>query len=163
VAAEAARTRARRPDAGRRRLLADAFEDHVVDSRPQLHGAAQHHPGRPAGQDHGDHLRPGRCAEPPRTEQHRRHRRPESRSGPLDLSVRTVPPTTADVTSADVLTAAVQGTTTSSVPLVDASPSQGPPPGYRVTAISISPLVVTITGDPSVLQRVRSIVLPAVD
>jgi len=77
--------------------------------------------------------------------------------------VRTVPQTTADVTSADVLTAAVQGTTTSSVPLVDASPSQGPPPGYRVTAISISPLVVTITGDPSVLQRVRSIVLPAVD
>ena len=87
----------------------------------------------------------------------------QNASGPLDLSVRTVPQTTADVTSADVLTAAVQGTTTSSVPLVDASPSQGPPPGYRVTAISISPLVVTITGDPSVLQRVRSIVLPAVD
>ena len=87
----------------------------------------------------------------------------QNAGGPLDLSVRTVPAPTFDVSSADVHIQAFQGTTTSSVPLVDASPSQGPPAGYRVTEITISPLVVTISGDPAVLQRVRAITLPAVD
>jgi hypothetical protein len=32
-----------------------------------------------------------------------------------------------------------------------------------VTAITITPLVVTISGDPNVLARVRNIVLPAID
>jgi hypothetical protein len=83
--------------------------------------------------------------------------------GPIDFSTRIVPPATVDVTSADVRTVAVQGTTTSTVPLIDAPPTHGPPAGYRVTAITISPLVVTITGDAGVLQRTRSITLPAVD
>ncbi len=87
----------------------------------------------------------------------------QSANGPLDLSVRTAPATFVDVTAADIHTEAVQGTTSAPVALVDSPPSHGPPQGYRVTAIAITPLLVTISGDPNVLLRVRSIVLPPVD
>ena len=83
--------------------------------------------------------------------------------GSLDLSVRTVPAPIIEVSSVDVHLEATAGTTSESVPLVDASPSHGPPPGYRVTAVTITPQVVTITGDATVLQRITSIQLPAVD
>jgi len=81
----------------------------------------------------------------------------------LDLTVRTVPLYSVDVTSVDIHTEAVQGTTSAPVALVDSPPSHGPPQGYRVTAITITPLLVTISGDPGVLLRVRSIVLPPID
>jgi len=84
-------------------------------------------------------------------------------NGTLDLSIRTVPTTTVDVTSVDIHTEAVQGTTSAPVALVDAQPSNPPPQGYRVTGIAITPQFVTITGDPTVIQRVRSIVLPPLD
>jgi YbbR domain-containing protein len=84
-------------------------------------------------------------------------------NGQLDLSVRTVPATTVDVTSVDIHTEAVQGTTSAPVALLDSPPSNPPPQGYRVTAVTITPLIVTITGDPGVIQRVRTIVLPPVD
>ena len=87
----------------------------------------------------------------------------QNANGPLDLRVRTVPATTYDVTSVDIHTEAVQGTTNAPVVLVDSSPSNPPPAGYRVTAVTITPLVVTVTGDPNVIQRVRAIVLPPVD
>jgi YbbR domain-containing protein len=49
------------------------------------------------------------------------------------------------------------------VALVDAPPSHGPPPGYHVTAVTVSPITVLITGDPGVLGRIQRITLTAVD
>jgi YbbR domain-containing protein len=83
--------------------------------------------------------------------------------GGVDLSSRTSPQTTTDVTSADVHVEAIAGTTSQSVALVDSQPSRPPPQGYRVTGVVITPLIVTITGDSTVLQRIDRIVLPAVD
>ena len=82
---------------------------------------------------------------------------------PLDLTVRTVPLVTLDATSVDIHTEAVQGTTSATVALVDSPPSNPPPTGYRVTGVTITPLLITVTGDPNTLQRVRSITLPPVD
>ena len=81
----------------------------------------------------------------------------------VDLSARTAPPITTDVTAADVHIEAVAGTTTESVPLLVASPSHPPPPGYRVTAVTVTPQLVVISGDPAVLQRIQNITLPPVD
>jgi YbbR domain-containing protein len=81
----------------------------------------------------------------------------------IDLTQRTVPQVGIDVTSCNVHIEAVQGATSTTVPLLDAVPAKGPPPGYRITAITITPLTVTIFGDPSVLARIQNIVLPAVD
>lgn len=81
----------------------------------------------------------------------------------LDTTIRTVPQVSVDVTSADVHIEAFAGTTSASVPLVDSPPSHPPPQGYRVTAVTITPLLVTISGDPAVLARVRNIVLPPMD
>jgi YbbR domain-containing protein len=87
----------------------------------------------------------------------------QTQSGSLDLSVRTVPNPSSDVNSADVHIEAVAGTTSESVPLVDSPPSHPPPTGYRVTAVTITPLLVTISGDPAALLRVSSIILPSQD
>lgn len=87
----------------------------------------------------------------------------QNANGQLDLSVRTVPAVTSDVTSVDIHTEAVQGTTSAPVVLVDSPPSNPPPQGYRVTAVTITPTIVTITGDPNVIQRVRTITLPGSD
>lgn len=81
----------------------------------------------------------------------------------IDLSQHTVPQVGIDVTSCDVHVEAVQGATSATVPLVDAVPAKGPPPGYRITAITITPLTVTILGDPSVLSRIQNIVLQPQD
>lgn len=83
--------------------------------------------------------------------------------GLLDQSVRTVPASTLDVTSVDIHTEAVQGTTSISVPLIDSAPSQPPPQGYRVTGVSITPLLVTVSGNPAALARLHNISLPPVD
>ncbi len=87
----------------------------------------------------------------------------QNASGNLDSTVRTVPSTTIDVTSVDVHIEAFAGTTSVSVPLVDSPPSHPPPQGYRVTAITITPMLVTISGDPAVLARIRNIALAGVD
>jgi hypothetical protein len=87
----------------------------------------------------------------------------QNATGSLDTTVRTVPSTTVDVTSVDVHIEAFQGTTSASVPLVDSPPSHPPPQGYRVTAVTITPLLVTISGDPAVLARIRNIALAGVD
>ena len=84
-------------------------------------------------------------------------------SGPLDLSVRTVPSPLIEVSTVDVHLEAIAGSTSESVPLIDAPPSHGPPAGYRITAVTVTPPVVTITGDATVLQRISSLPLPAVD
>jgi YbbR domain-containing protein len=83
--------------------------------------------------------------------------------GSLDQSVPTAPPIGIEVTSANIHYEAVAGTTSESVPLVDSPPSHPPPSGYRVTAVTISPLLVTVTGDPAVLLRLTNVALPPVD
>jgi YbbR domain-containing protein len=35
--------------------------------------------------------------------------------------------------------------------------------GYRITAVTITPNTVTITGDPTTIGRFRSLTLPAID
>jgi YbbR domain-containing protein len=87
----------------------------------------------------------------------------QNASGALDLSVRTVPGASLDVTTVNLHAESVAGTTSASVPLIDSTPSKPPPAGYRVTGVTITPLIVTISGDAAVLQRVRNITLPAVD
>lgn len=84
-------------------------------------------------------------------------------TGNLDQSIRTAPPISVDVTAVDIHVEAVAGTTSAPVPLLDSPPSSPPPQGYRVTAITITPLRVIISGDPTVLVRIHNITLPPVD
>jgi YbbR domain-containing protein len=86
-----------------------------------------------------------------------------SSTGPVDFTVRTVPAVSADVTAVSIHVEAFAGITHASVPLVDAPPTHGPPSGYRVTGITVTPSIVTISGDPAAVVRVQTIVLPAVD
>lgn len=81
----------------------------------------------------------------------------------IDLTQRTVPQVGIDVTACNVHIEAAQGATSATVPLVDAPPSKGPPPGYRIIGITITPQTVIILGDPSVLARIQNVVLPPVD
>ncbi|HEY1455958.1 MAG TPA: CdaR family protein [Candidatus Dormibacteraeota bacterium] len=88
----------------------------------------------------------------------------ENSSGQVDLAdIPTTPQAGLDVTSASIHIEALPGSTSSTVPLLDSLPSHGPAPGYRVTDVRISPLLVTITGDPVALGKVHSITLPGVD
>ncbi|HUE61425.1 MAG TPA: CdaR family protein [Acidimicrobiales bacterium] len=73
------------------------------------------------------------------------------------------PPCNLDVTATNVRVDAVAGVTTSTVPLLDLPPTHGPANGYRITAITITPATVTVSGDPLALSKVRSVTLPAVD
>ena len=84
-------------------------------------------------------------------------------NGLLDLSTYTVPSAGLDVTSASIHIEAHHGSTSSTVPLVDAPPSQPPPAGYRVSGITISPATVIVTGDAAAIGRIQRILLPAVD
>ncbi len=84
-------------------------------------------------------------------------------SGPIDQTIHTVPDVSLDFTSVSVHIEATPGSTSSTVPLVDSPPSNPPPPGYRVTGITISPLTVVITGEAGVLARISSILLSPVD
>jgi YbbR domain-containing protein len=67
------------------------------------------------------------------------------------------------VTSVNLHVEAAPGASSNTVPLVDLTPSHGPPPGYHVTGVTISPVTVVITGDPAILGRIQRITLPAVD
>jgi YbbR domain-containing protein len=58
---------------------------------------------------------------------------------------------------------ASRGSTSNTVALVIAPPSHKPAPGYRITDVSISPNTVVISGEASVLARIRFINLAPVD
>ena len=75
----------------------------------------------------------------------------------------TQPCASLDPGSVDVTINSVTGTTSATVPLVDAPPSNGPPAGYRIVAISVNPATVIITGDPAILAKIQRITLLAVD
>ena len=85
-------------------------------------------------------------------------------NGAIDLTAcRTQPCANLDVTSVNLHIEATPGASSSTVPLLDAPPSHGPPAGYRVTGITINPITVVVNGDPAVLGRIQRITLPAID
>lgn len=85
-------------------------------------------------------------------------------NGVLDLTQNsTIPASSLDFPTVTVEITAVAGSNYSTVPLVAAAPSHGPPPGYSITGVTITPATVIISGDPSTLGRIQRIVLPPVD
>lgn len=85
-------------------------------------------------------------------------------NGLVDLTTcRTDPCAALDTLTASIHIEAVQGSNSSTVALLDSPPSHPPANGYRITAITITPNIVTITGDPTTIGRVRNITLPAID
>src|SRR5260370_440852 len=59
---------------------------------------------------------------------------------------QTVPTSSLDIASVNLHAEAQTGTATRSVALVDSNPLHGPPTGYHVTAFTISPITVVLTG-----------------
>jgi YbbR-like protein len=89
----------------------------------------------------------------------------EQNGRPLDTSLflKTVQPSGLDQAGVAVHIEAKTGTTSKQVVLVDAPPTHGVPSGYRVTAITIDPISVLITGKADALIKIKSLTLPAVD
>jgi hypothetical protein len=89
----------------------------------------------------------------------------EQNGRPLDTSafLKTVQPSGLDQAGVAVHIEAKTGTTSKQVVLVDAPPTHGAPTGYRVTAITIDPISVLITGKADALIKIKSLTLPAVD
>jgi YbbR domain-containing protein len=89
----------------------------------------------------------------------------EQNGTPLDLTTlsKTVPASSLDVTTVAVHIEAKTGTTSRQVVLIDSAPSHGPPTGYRVTAITVAPLAVVITGKADVLVKIQNLTLPPLD
>jgi YbbR domain-containing protein len=81
----------------------------------------------------------------------------------LELTKQTVPPIKFEPSSVTISAQAKPGTTLRQVVLVDAPPSHGPPPGYRVTNVTVDPITVVISGPPEVLARITLVTLAAVD
>jgi hypothetical protein len=86
-------------------------------------------------------------------------------NGLVDLSTcqHTDPCATLDTLSASIHIEAVPGLNSSAIVLIDPPPSHPPANGYRITAVTITPNQVVITGDPTAIGKIRNIVLPAVD
>ena len=85
-------------------------------------------------------------------------------TGLVDLTTcRTDPCATLDTLTASIHVEAIPGSNSSTIVLLDSPPSHGPANGYRITAVTITPNTVTITGDPTTIGRFRSITLPAAD
>jgi YbbR domain-containing protein len=89
----------------------------------------------------------------------------EQNGAPLDLTnfSKTVPQSGLDVSGVEVQIEAKTATTSKQVVLVDSPPSHGPPSGYRVTAITIDPIAIVITGRADVLVKITTLSLPAID
>jgi len=83
--------------------------------------------------------------------------------GPINLGHPTYPLLGLDVSTVAIHIEASQGSTFNTVVLVASAPAQPPPSQYQVTGISINPVTVVISGDPSVLGKIQRIVLPAID
>ena len=89
----------------------------------------------------------------------------EQSGTPVDASnfTKTVPQSGLDVSGVEVQIEARTATTSKQVVLVDSAPSHGPPAGYRVTAITIDPIAVVISGRADALIKITTLSLPAVD
>ncbi|HET6311401.1 MAG TPA: CdaR family protein [Candidatus Nitrosotalea sp.] len=82
---------------------------------------------------------------------------------PLDVTKNTVPAVSLDPSTVQVRVEAKPGTSSRQVVLVDAQPTRGPAPGYRITDVKIDPVTVVISGPPDTLTTITMITLPAVD
>lgn len=88
----------------------------------------------------------------------------QNNNGALSLEpCTTVPCASLDVQNATITIDAQTGSSSSTVALVAAAPSRPPPSGYQVTGVTVSPVTVIITGDPTTLGKIQRITLPAVD
>jgi YbbR domain-containing protein len=88
----------------------------------------------------------------------------QNSNGLLDLTAsRTEPVASLDVSAVSIHIEAAAGSTSSTVPLVDAPYINSPAAGYHVVGITISPGTVIITGDAAALGKIQRIVLPAID
>jgi YbbR domain-containing protein len=88
----------------------------------------------------------------------------QNNNGALNLEpCTTVPCASLDVQNATITVQAQTGSSSSTVPLVAANPTHPPPSNYEVTGVTVSPLTVIITGDPTTLGKIQRIILPAVD
>jgi YbbR domain-containing protein len=89
----------------------------------------------------------------------------EQNGRPVDTSLflKTVQPSGLDQAAVAVHIEAKTGTTSKQVVLIDAPPTHGVPNGYRVTAITIDPIAVLISGKADALSKIKSLTLPAVD
>ena len=83
----------------------------------------------------------------------------------LDLTRNTSPSVTLEPGFVQVRVDAKPGTSTRQIVLIDAPPTRGPAPGYRITKITIDPVFVVISGTPEAVARFTSpnLTLPAVD
>jgi YbbR domain-containing protein len=86
-------------------------------------------------------------------------------NGLVDLTTcqHTYPCATLDTLTASIHIEAVPGSNSSTIVLLDSPPSHPPVNGYRITAVTITPNTVTITGDPTTIGRFRSLTLTAID
>jgi YbbR-like protein len=82
---------------------------------------------------------------------------------PLDLTRLTEPAVSLDPGTVAIHIEAKTGTTSRQVTLIDAPPSHGPPPGYRITNVTVDPVTVVISGAPDALARITTITLSQVD
>jgi YbbR domain-containing protein len=88
----------------------------------------------------------------------------QNSNGLLDLTIsRTLPVASLDVSSVSIHIEASPGSTSTTVPLVDAPYIGTPAAGYHVVGITISPGTVIITGDAVALGKIQRILLPAID
>jgi YbbR domain-containing protein len=90
----------------------------------------------------------------------------QNNTGPVDYSSCgkvLIPTCSLDVNTVSLHVDAAAGLTSTTVPLLDLPPTHGPANGYRITAITITPNIVVVSGDPVQLAKVHSITLPAVD
>jgi YbbR domain-containing protein len=90
----------------------------------------------------------------------------QNSNGVLDLNsptALTVPQTTIDPRSVSIRVKATAGSTSTTIALVDSAPTRPPPACARLTGVTITPSVATLTGDPVTLGRIQRIFLPGVD
>jgi YbbR domain-containing protein len=89
----------------------------------------------------------------------------EQNGTPLDVAnfLKTAPYSSLDLAAVEVTIQAKTGTTSKQVVLIDSPPSHGPPSGYRVTAITISPIAVVISGKADALSKLNTLSLPPID
>jgi hypothetical protein len=81
----------------------------------------------------------------------------------LDTTRLTVPRSLLDTGAVTIHIEAKTSTTSRQVALIDAPPAHYPPAPYRITAITIDPVTVVITGPADALVKITIITLPAVD
>ncbi|MDQ6919783.1 MAG: CdaR family protein [Candidatus Dormibacteraeota bacterium] len=85
----------------------------------------------------------------------------EKNGRPFTIPSDTIPATTVDSTlNASLHVEAVKPNQTRRVPLVE-TPTGSPAPGYRITAITIDPLFVDVSGSIDDLSNINSVSLPA--